>query len=136
MKKLESPGAGEAAHGASEIDELGRRVDSKSILASGLTQAPIGIAAAPHVGSSVHRALLDGAGGVATDAKSQADKSQTDALRIIIEPTKNGRKWVARLDDRVLCVASAPFVKSARLLLAAGKPHAAPRTRCPVVFRG
>jgi hypothetical protein len=122
MKKLESPGAGEAAQGASEIDELGRRVDSESILASGLTQAPIGIAAGSHVGSSVHRALLDGAGGIATDAKPQADKSQTDALRIIIEPTKSGRKWVTRLGERVLCVAAAPFVKSARFLLAGGYP--------------
>jgi hypothetical protein len=41
-------------------------------------------------------------------------------LRIIIEPTKRGRKWVARLGDRVLCVAAAPFVKSARILLAEG----------------
>jgi hypothetical protein len=41
-------------------------------------------------------------------------------LRIIVEPTKSGRKWVARLGDRVLCVAAAPFVKSARFLLAEG----------------
>ena len=65
---------------------------------------------------------LNGAGRIATDAKPQADKSQTDALRIIIELTKSGRKWVARLDDRVLCVAAAPFVKSARILLAEGYP--------------
>jgi hypothetical protein len=48
--------------------------------------------------------------------------TQPDVLRIIIEPTKNGRKWTARIGDRVLCVAAAPFVKSARLLLAEGYP--------------
>ena len=44
------------------------------------------------------------------------------SLQIIITPTKSGRKWVARLGVRVLCVAAAPFVKSARLLLAEGYP--------------
>ncbi len=122
MNPAKSPGAVEAAHGASETDDLGRRVDSESILARGLTQAPIGIGPAPHGGSNVHRALLDGAGGIATDAKPQADKSQTDALRIIIEPTKNGRKWTARIGDRVLSVAAAPLVQWARLLLAEGCP--------------
>jgi hypothetical protein len=39
-------------------------------------------------------------------------------LRIVIEPTASGRKWTARLGDRVLW----PFVKSARLLLAEGHP--------------
>jgi hypothetical protein len=47
---------------------------------------------------------------------------EPNALRIIIERTKSGRKWVARLGDRVLCVAAAPFVKSARLILAEGYP--------------
>jgi hypothetical protein len=89
---------------------------------SSLNETDAGIAAGSHVGSNAHRALLDGAGGIATDAKPQADKSQTDALRIIIEPTKSGRKWIARLGNRVLCVAAAPFVKSARLLLAEGYP--------------
>jgi hypothetical protein len=41
-------------------------------------------------------------------------------LRIVIEPTTSGRKWIASLDDRVLCVTAWPFVKSARLLLAEG----------------
>jgi hypothetical protein len=41
-------------------------------------------------------------------------------LRIVIEATASGRKWTARLDDRVLCVTASPFVKSARLLLAEG----------------
>ena len=38
----------------------------------------------------------------------------------MVEPTASRRKWIARLDDRVLCVSSWPFVKSARLLLADG----------------
>jgi hypothetical protein len=46
--------------------------------------------------------------------------AEPNTLRIIIERTRSGRKWVARLGDRVLCVAAAPFVKSARLLLAEG----------------
>jgi hypothetical protein len=40
----------------------------------------------------------------------------------VIEPTASGRKWTARLGDRVLCVTAWPFVKSARLLLAEGYP--------------
>jgi hypothetical protein len=40
----------------------------------------------------------------------------------VIERTASGRKWIARLDDRVLCVTAWPFVKSARLLLAEGYP--------------
>ena len=43
-------------------------------------------------------------------------------LRIVIEATASGRKWIARFDDRVLCVSAWPFVKSARLLLAEGFP--------------
>jgi hypothetical protein len=43
-------------------------------------------------------------------------------LRILIEPTASGRKWIARLRDRVLCVSAWPFVKSARRLLAEGHP--------------
>jgi hypothetical protein len=42
--------------------------------------------------------------------------------RIVIEPTASGRKWIARLGDRVLCVTAWPFVMSARLLLAEGFP--------------
>ena len=45
-------------------------------------------------------------------------------LRIMIEPTASGRKWIARLGERVLCVSASPFVKSARLLLAEGLPAA------------
>jgi hypothetical protein len=43
-------------------------------------------------------------------------------LRIVIVPTPSGRKWTARLGERVLCVSAWPFVKSARLLLAEGYP--------------
>ena len=43
-------------------------------------------------------------------------------LRIVIEATASGRKWTARLGDRVLCVTAWPFVTSARLLLAEGFP--------------
>ena len=43
-------------------------------------------------------------------------------LRIVIEATASGRKWIARLDDRVLCVSAWPFVKSTRLLLAESYP--------------
>jgi hypothetical protein len=42
----------------------------------------------------------------------------------VIETTESGRKWIARLGDRVLCVSASPFVKSARLLLAEGLPAA------------
>jgi hypothetical protein len=38
MKKFESPGAGEAAHGAFETDELGWRVGSENSLLSNITQ--------------------------------------------------------------------------------------------------
>ena len=42
------------------------------------------------------------------------------ALRIIVEPTGSGRKWIARLGERVLCVAAAPFIQSVRILLSEG----------------
>ena len=43
-------------------------------------------------------------------------------LRIVIEATGSGRKWTARLGDRVVCESAWPFVMSARLLLAEGFP--------------
>jgi hypothetical protein len=43
-------------------------------------------------------------------------------LRIVIVPTTSRKKWIARLNDRVLCVSAWPFVQSARLLLAEGYP--------------
>jgi hypothetical protein len=41
-------------------------------------------------------------------------------LRIVIEPTATGRKWIARQGGRVLCIAAAPFILSARILLSEG----------------
>ena len=46
----------------------------------------------------------------------------TAAIRIVISPTPSGRKWIALLGERVLCVSAWPFVRSARLLLAEGYP--------------
>jgi hypothetical protein len=43
-------------------------------------------------------------------------------LRIVIEPTASGQKWIARLGTRVLRVTAWPFVMSARLLLGEGHP--------------
>ena len=43
-------------------------------------------------------------------------------LRIVIDATASGRKWTARLGDRVLCVTAWPIGMSARLLLAEGFP--------------
>ena len=43
-------------------------------------------------------------------------------MRIVISPTASGRKWTARLGERVLCVSAWPFVMSARVLLAEGHP--------------
>ena len=51
-----------------------------------------------------------------------ADAGPSLVLRIVIEPTRSRRKWIARLGDRGLCAAAAPFVKSARVLLAEGYP--------------
>jgi hypothetical protein len=56
---------------------------------------------------------------------SQSNSSAQHAaapLRIVIVPTPSGRKWTARLGERVLCVSAWPFVKSARLLLTEGYP--------------
>jgi hypothetical protein len=43
-------------------------------------------------------------------------------LRIVIDPTASGRKWIARLGGRVLCRCTSPFITSARLLLVEGHP--------------
>jgi hypothetical protein len=57
------------------------------------------------------------------DPRAKAQTLGTAApLRIVIEPTASGRKWTARLDDRVLCVTASPFVTSARRLLDEGYP--------------
>ena len=117
MRKIESPGAGEAAHGASEIDELGRHVVSKSNLVPVLTQARVGAAPRSDLSSN-----LDGAAKIATEAELVTENPLAEPLRIIIEPTKSGRKWIVRLDNRIVCVSAWPFVKSARRLLAEGHP--------------
>ena len=117
-----SPGAGEAAHGASETDELDWRVVSENSLLAESTQVRV-CAAPAQQGDGRGRTNFVGVAEIATDAAEPiTEKSQAEALRIIIEPTRSGRKWVARLGDRVLCAAAAPFVKSARLLLAEGYP--------------
>ena len=58
----------------------------------------------------------------APELRRALTSTASSALRIVIEPTTSGRKWIARLDDRVLCIAAAPFVQSARALLAEGYP--------------
>jgi hypothetical protein len=119
---IKNPGAVEAAHGASETDELGRHVASENSLLADLTQAWVCKVPAQRSDASVHRANLDGAGDNATNAKPVAKKSQAGVLQIVIQPTRTGRKWIARLGDRVLCVSATPFIKSGCLLLAQGYP--------------
>ena len=115
MRVPESPGAGEAT-------SLGWHVTSKNSFRRKSTQATIGAATERRGDTRVVRANRDGAVDIPTGACPLEEQSQPNALRIIIEPTKSTRKWVARLGDRALCVAAAPFVKSARLLLAEGYP--------------
>ena len=55
-----------------------------------------------------------------TDCPPPIKVNPAAPLRIVIEATASGRKWTARLDDRVLWVTASPFVKSARLLLDEG----------------
>jgi hypothetical protein len=57
-----------------------------------------------------------------TDCSLSLKSDPAAPLRIVIQPTASGRKWTARLGDRVLCVSAWPFVKSARRLLAEGHP--------------
>lgn len=54
---------------------------------------------------------------IASVATPKTFCGQAAPLRIEIEPTTSGRKWIARLGDRVLLVSAWPFVKSARLLM-------------------
>ena len=58
----------------------------------------------------------------ASELRRALTSTASSALRIVIEPTSTGRKSVAELDDRVVCIAAAPFVQSARVLLAEGHP--------------
>jgi hypothetical protein len=57
-----------------------------------------------------------------TDCSLSLKSDPAAPLRIVIQPTASGRKWIACLGDRVLCASAWPFVKSARLLLAEGYP--------------
>lgn len=56
----------------------------------------------------------------APELRRALTSTASSALRIVIEPTASGRKWIARLGGRVLCIAAALFVQSARVLLAEG----------------
>jgi hypothetical protein len=57
-----------------------------------------------------------------TDCSLSLKSDPAAPLLIVIQPTASGRKWTARLGDRVQCASVWPFVKSARLLLAEGYP--------------
>jgi hypothetical protein len=57
-----------------------------------------------------------------TDCSPSIEIKTAASLRIVIQPTASGRKWIACLLNRVLCVSAWPFVKSARRLLAEGYP--------------
>jgi hypothetical protein len=57
-----------------------------------------------------------------TDCSLSLKSDPAAPLRIVIQPTASGRKWIAGLGDRVLCTSVWPFVKSARRLLAEGHP--------------
>jgi hypothetical protein len=60
-------------------------------------------------------------GPVATPERERLQGQRPAApISIVIAPTARGRKWRATLDDKVLCVASAPLVTAARLLIARG----------------
>ena len=75
---------------------------------------------------AVSRAPVGGLGEASDDSahthtvKGITTVARASPLRLVIEPTVSGRKWTARLGDRVLCVSAWPFVKSARRLLAEG----------------
>jgi hypothetical protein len=55
-----------------------------------------------------------------TDCSLSHKSDPAAPLPIVIQPTASGRKWIARLGDRVLCASAWPFVKSARRLVAEG----------------
>jgi hypothetical protein len=47
------------------------------------------------------------------------------AIRVTVTPTDSGRKWRAVVAGKALCVAAAPLVHSARILLANGRDPSA-----------
>ena len=79
-------------------------------------------AVAPATGAEVQTGFLRQTNSsyaeIAAHASQIAPVAPAAAVRIVISPTPSGRKWTARLNDRVLCVSAWPFVMSARLLLA------------------
>ena len=83
------------------------------------TNRPNGTRRLRHEGTPLvqRRGAVDEA--ILATSGSQAGVARGDggALRIIVEPTASGQKWIARLGERVLCIAAAPFIQSARLLL-------------------
>jgi hypothetical protein len=81
-------------------------------------------AAAKALGDKVARrnSSAPGLGHRRTDCSLSIKIDPAAPLLIVIEPTASGRKWTARLGDRVLCVSAWPFVRSTRLLLAEGHP--------------
>ena len=68
-----------------------------------------------------HPVIRSDTGRASSSSPSDAStKHATAPLQIVISPTPSGRKWIARLDQRALCVSAWPFVKSARFLLDEG----------------
>jgi hypothetical protein len=86
------------------------------------TNSPKGIRHRYREGTSLvqRRGAADEANLSASGSQEAVGTGDGGALRIIVEPTGSGRKWIARLGERVLCVAAAPFIQSARILLSEG----------------
>jgi hypothetical protein len=83
------------------------------------TNSPQGIRHRYREGTSLvqRRGAVDEANLSASGSQEAVGTRDGGALRIIVEPTGSGRKWIARLGERVLCIAAAPFIQSARILL-------------------
>jgi hypothetical protein len=87
-----------------------------------LTRAKDAAVAASRAVSRPGKTRDDSAPENTTQAITTAVPAAPQRIVIVIQPTASGRKWAARLGDRVLCVSAWPFVKSARLLLDEGYP--------------
>jgi hypothetical protein len=57
-------------------------------------------------------------GHVATPERRLQGQRLAAPIRIDVSPTASGRKWRATIDGTKVCVAAAPMVKAARLLIA------------------